>query len=69
MLNSHLPLSEGIGDTLNPSAQQLQAIEVVRKERNRTNMAKASKAAYEREREQDLEIPPSEPHRKSSMGS
>jgi hypothetical protein len=54
-LNSHLSLSEGVGDSLNLSAEQLQAVSDLRKERTRVTMAHASKAQYDREREKDLE--------------
>ena len=54
-LNSHIPLSEGVGDSLNSTPEQLQAINDARKERTRTNVAHVSKAAYNRERENDLQ--------------
>ena len=54
-LNSHLPLSESVGESLNLTSQQLQAIEDLRKERTRKLMVQVSKAAYDREREKDLE--------------
>lgn len=49
--NTHLPLTEGVGDILKLTPDQLAFIEVLRKRK----VAHSSKAAYEREREQDLE--------------
>jgi hypothetical protein len=50
-LNSHSPLKEGVGASLNFSPEQLESIVARRK----LAMAKISKAAEERERTEDLE--------------
>ncbi len=50
-LNSHLPFTEGVGDSLNLTPQQLQTLAVIRKEKQRNT----SMASYNREREMDLE--------------
>lgn len=50
-LNSHLPLREGVGAILNLTPEELESIAAAWKAR----MQAASKAAYDRERENDLD--------------
>jgi hypothetical protein len=54
-LCSHLPLSEGVGDELNLTPQQLEAMEKICKAKIRQSINKCNKARFDREREEDLE--------------
>jgi hypothetical protein len=54
-LCSHLPLSEGVGDEINLTPQQLEAMEEIRKAKIRQSISKCNRARYDREREEDLE--------------